>query len=70
MATEFHAVGMAYRTGQRKGFVVVRFTVEGTRVTSTELVSPEPEPIHFAAARLKSQCAALLQAAKESAENA
>lgn len=68
MASEFHALGLTYRGGKNKGFVVVRFRVSGQRVLEETLVSPEPEPINFAAARLKSECAGLLQAAREDAE--
>jgi hypothetical protein len=69
MAIEFHALGLAYRSGKNKGYVVTRFRVSGDRVLEPELVSPEPEPINFAAARLKSACTSLLQAAREDAES-
>lgn len=70
MATEFHALGIAYKRGKNRGFVVTRFVVSGNRVIREELVSPEPEPISFAASRLKSACAELLQAAREDVEHA
>jgi hypothetical protein len=68
MATQVHALGITYRPGNNRGYVVVRFTLEGDKVVSRELESPEAEPIHFAAARLRAGCAALLQAAREDAE--
>lgn len=68
MATEFHALGLAYRRGKNKGFVVTRFVVSGTRIIREELLSPEPEPINFAANRLRAGCLELLQATKEDAE--
>jgi hypothetical protein len=69
MGTEFHALGIAYRPNKSsRGYVVVRFTVQGNKVIAQELVSPEPEPINFAASRLKTECAKLLQVAKEDAE--
>lgn len=69
MVTEFHAVGIAYRPGKNRGFVVVRFDVSGDRVLNAELVSPEPEAIHFAAGRLKGACAELLQLVREDVES-
>lgn len=68
MVKEFHALGLAYKRGKNKGYVVTRFVVSGQRVISEELVSPEPEPINAAAARLKAACLTLLQAAREDAE--
>lgn len=68
MAIPFHAVGLAYRPGKNRGYVVVRFEVDGAKVLNTELVSPEPEAINFAAGRLRAECAAVLQAAREDAE--
>jgi hypothetical protein len=68
MATEFHALGLAYKSGKKRGFVLTRFVVSGQRVISEELLSPEPEPINFAAARLKTACLSLIQAAKEDVE--
>lgn len=68
MATEFHALGLAYKRGKTKGYVVTRFVVSGQRVISEELLSPEPESINFAAARLKAACKGLLHEAMEDAE--
>jgi len=68
MVKEFHALGLAYKSGKNKGFVVTRFVVSGNRVIREELVSPEPEPANFAAARLQARCKELLDAAREDAE--
>jgi len=68
MATEFHAVGVAYRSGKNKGFVVTRFVVSGDRILNAELVSPEPEAIHFAAQRLKAEAGRLMNEARGQAE--
>jgi hypothetical protein len=70
MSQEFHALGLAYRSGRNRGFVVVRFTVSGNRIIAQDLVSPEPEAIVFAAARLKAECGRLLQEAREDVEHA
>lgn len=68
MATEFHAIGLAYKRGKSKGYVVTRFVVSGDRVIGAEIVSPEPESINFAAARLKAECKQLLHEAMGDAE--
>lgn len=65
---EVHAVGIAYRTGKNRGYVVTRFTVSGQRVLSEELVSPEPEAINFATARLRGAAADIVQSVREDAE--
>lgn len=68
MVKEFHALGLAYKSGKNKGYVVTRFIVSGDRVIREELISPEPEPSPFAINRLKGACKELLQAAMEDAE--
>lgn len=68
MVKEFHALGIAYKHGKNKGYVITRFVVSGNRVIREELISPEPEPANFSANRLISCCRELLQAAREDAE--